>query len=164
MESSISRRGFGQTLGAGMISGLVAPSVSNAADEPRPGAKRMTTRLRELINRPGIVAAPGIYDPVSARIAEALGFEALDLPGSALGYASGVMEPNLCLEDMAEATRRITSVVNIPVVVDVGAGFGEPAHMMRTVRLMENAGASRIHIEDHFHTIRTPYNRCYQIR
>jgi 2-methylisocitrate lyase-like PEP mutase family enzyme len=140
------------------MSGLVAQSVSAAADQPRPSAMRMTTRLRELINRPGIVAAPGIYDPISARIAESLGFEALDLPGSALGYAAGVMEPNLCLEDMAEATRRITSVVNVPVVVDVGAGFGEPAHIMRTVRLLENAGASGIHLEDQFYPKRFHYH------
>ncbi len=158
MKNSISRRGFGKTLGAGMMGGLVAQSASLAADQPRPSAIRMTTRLRELINRPGIVAAPGIYDPISARIAESLGFEALDLPGSALGYASGVMEPNLCLEDMAEATRRITSVVNIPVVVDVGAGFGEPAHMKRTVRLLENAGASGIHLEDQFYPKRFHYH------
>jgi 2-methylisocitrate lyase-like PEP mutase family enzyme len=158
MESSISRRGFGKTLGAGVMGGLVARSASLAADQPSPSAVRMTTRLRELIKRPGIVAAPGIYDPISARIAESLGFEALDVPGSALGYASGVMEPNLCLEDMAEATRRITSVVNIPVVVDVGAGFGEPAHMKRTVRLLENAGASGIHLEDQFYPKRFHYH------
>jgi len=158
MKSSISRRGFGKTLGAGVMSGLVAQSASLAADQPQSSAKRMTTRLRELIKGPGIVAAPGIYDPISARIAESLGFEALDLPGSALGYAAGVMEPNLCLEDMAEATRRITSVVNVPVVVDVGAGFGEPAHIMRTVRLLENAGASGIHLEDQFYPKRFHYH------
>jgi len=158
MGSSMSRRGFGKTLGAGVMGGLVAPSASLAAEETRPSAVRMTTRLRELIKRPGIIAAPGIYDPISARIAESLGFEALDLPGSALGYAAGVMEPNLCLEDMAEATRRITSVVNIPVVVDVGAGFGEPAHMKRTVRLLENAGASGIHLEDQFYPKRFHYH------
>jgi len=140
------------------MGGLVAQSASLAAEETRPPAVRMTTRLRELIKRPGIIAAPGIYDPISARIAESLGFEALDLPGSALGYAAGVMEPNLCLEDMAEATRRITSVVNIPVVVDVGAGFGEPAHMKRTVRLLENAGASGIHLEDQFYPKRFHYH------
>jgi len=158
MKDPISRRGFGKTLGAGVMGGLVAPSASLAAEETRPSAVRMTTRLRELIKRPGIIAAPGIYDPISARIAESLGFEALDLPGSALGYAAGVMEPNLCLEDMAEATRRITSVVNIPVVVDVGAGFGEPAHMKRTVRLLENAGASGIHLEDQFYPKRFHYH------
>lgn len=158
MKTTISRRSFGKTLGVGIAGGLVAQSPSLAADQPRPAAKRMTTLLREMINRPGIVAAPGIYDPISARIAESLGFEALDLPGSALGYASGIMEPNLCLEDMAEATRRITSVVNIPVVVDVGAGFGEPAHMKRTVRLLENAGAAGMHLEDQFYPKRFHYH------
>src|SRR5258708_23545277 len=107
MESSMSRRGFGKTLGAGVMGGMVARSASLAADQPSPLAVRMTTRLRELIKRPGIVAAPGIYDPISARIAESLGFECLDLPGSALGYASGVMEPNPCPEELARATLRI---------------------------------------------------------
>jgi methylisocitrate lyase len=119
----------------------------------------MTTVLRELISRPGILAAPGIFDPISARIAESLGFQVLDLPGSALGYHTTLMEPNLGLEDMLEALRRITSVVNIPVVVDVGAGFGEPAHLLRTVRFLEQAGAAGMHLEDqvypkrfHYHT------------
>jgi methylisocitrate lyase len=119
----------------------------------------MTTVMRELIGKPGIIAAPGIFDPLSAKIAESLGFQALDLPGSALGYETTLMEPNLTLEDMIEATRRITSVVNIPVMVDVGAGFGEPAHILRTVRFLEQAGAAGIHLEDqifpkrfHYHT------------
>jgi len=158
MKASISRRGFGKTLGVGVMSGLIAQTAATAADQTRPAAKRVTTRLRELINRPGIIAAPGVYDPISARIAESLGFEVLDLPGSALGYASGVMEPNLCLEDMAAAARRITSVVNIPVVVDVGAGFGEPAHIAHTVRLLENAGASGMHLEDQYFPKRFHYH------
>src|SRR5689334_8733997 len=159
MESSISRRGFGKTLGAGMLGGLLADSAPALASPQATSAKkRMTTVLRELVKRPGIIAAPGIFDPLSAKIAESLGFLVLDLPGSALGYHTCLMEPNLGLEDMAEATRRITSVVNIPVVVDVGAGFGEPAHMKRTVRLLENAGASGIHLEDQFYPKRFHYH------
>jgi 2-methylisocitrate lyase-like PEP mutase family enzyme len=49
------------------------------------------------------------------------------------------------MENIAAFTRAITSVVNIPVVVDVGAGFGEPAHVVQTVRLLEHAGAAGIH-------------------
>ena len=149
MKASISRRGFGKTIGAGMVGTLVAESSSALAAVPAsPSPKRMTTVMRELISRPGIIAAPGIFDPLSAKIAESLGFLALDLPGSALGYETCLMEPNLGLEDMVEATRRITSVVNIPVMVDVGAGFGEPAHILRTVRFLEQAGAAGIHLED----------------
>ena len=150
MKSSISRRGFGKTVGVSMIGSLVGGGSANALATPPATAspKRMTTVLRELIARPGIIAAPGIFDPISARIAESLGFQVLDLPGSALGYETTLMEPNLGLEDMVEATRRITSVVNIPVVVDVGAGFGDPVHVLRTVRFLEQAGASGIHLED----------------
>jgi methylisocitrate lyase len=160
MSTSISRRGFGKTLSAGVVGSLVTASAEALASPPAAAApKRMTTVLRELISKPGIIAAPGIFDPLSARIAESLGFQALDLPGSALGYETTLMEPNLTLEDMIEATRRITSVVNIPVMVDVGAGFGEPAHILRTVRFLEQAGAAGIHLEDqvypkrfHYHT------------
>jgi 2-methylisocitrate lyase-like PEP mutase family enzyme len=149
MKVSISRRGFGQTLGAGMIGSLVSGSANALSSPAAPASpKRMTTVLRELISRPGIIAAPGIFDPISARIAESLGFLVLDLPGSALGYETTLMEPNLGLEDMVEATRRITSAVNIPVMIDVGAGFGEPAHLLRTVRFLEQAGAAGIHLED----------------
>jgi 2-methylisocitrate lyase-like PEP mutase family enzyme len=151
VSTLISRRGFSKSISAGVIGSLAAASPAAMAAAPAPASaspKRMTTVMRELIKSPGIFAAPGIFDPLSARIAESLEFKALDLPGSALGYHTTLMEPNLTLEDMLEATRRITSVVNIPVMVDVGAGFGEPAHLLRTVRFLEQAGAAGIHLED----------------
>ena len=98
----------------------------------------MSTVLREMLESPGIYAAPGAYDPLSARLAEGIGFKALDLPGSALGYATALMEPNLSLEKVVEATRSITAAVNIPLVVDAGAGFGEPAHVFHMVREFEH--------------------------
>lgn len=159
MKASMSRRGFGQTVGAGVIGSLVSGSTEALASPATPPSpKRMTTVLRELIKRPGIIAAPGIFDPLSARIAESLGFLVLDLPGSALGYETTLMEPNLGLEDMVEALRRITSAVNIPVVVDVGAGFGEPAHMLRTIRFLEQAGAAGMHLEDQVYPKRFHYH------
>ncbi|HUY14594.1 MAG TPA: isocitrate lyase/PEP mutase family protein [Terriglobia bacterium] len=87
-----------------------------------------------------------------------LGFRALDLPGSALGYATCMMEPNLCLENMAEATRAIMCATNTPVVVDVGAGFGEPAHVVHTVRVLEQAGAAGMHLEDQIYPKRFHYH------
>jgi methylisocitrate lyase len=114
--------------------------------------------LREMINAPGIVAAPGVYDPITARIAEQVGFKSLDLPGSALGYATCKMEPNLCLENMVEATSNITRAVSIPLVVDVGAGFGEPAHIVHTVKALEHAGAAGLHLEDQQYPKRFHYH------
>jgi methylisocitrate lyase len=157
----LSRRDFGKSVSVGALGGLAASSVAQLAQAQGTSAqspKRMTTVLHEMIKSPGIIAAPGIYDPITARTAEKIGFRALDLPGSALGYATCMMEPNLNLEDMAAATRAITSVVNIPMVIDVGAGFGEPAHVVHTVRVLEHAGAAGIHLEDQIYPKRFHYH------
>src|SRR5258708_35116210 len=103
MKVSISRRGFGKTLGAGVVGSLVGGSAAMVPPPATASPKRTTTILRELISRKGIIAAPGIFDPMSARIAETLGFQVLDLPSSALGYQTTLMEPNLGLGDMIDA-------------------------------------------------------------
>jgi methylisocitrate lyase len=69
-----------------------------------------------------------------------------------------MMEPNLTLTDMVEATRSIADAVNIPVVVDVGAGFGEPAHVVHMVHLLEKAGAAGVHLEDQIYPKRFHYH------
>ena len=157
----LSRRDFGKSVSVGAL-GLAANSVSELAQaqekKPAQTPKRMTTVLREMIDTPGVIAAPGIYDIFTAKIAEKVGFRALDLPGSALGYATCMMEPNLTLTDMTEAVRGIADAVNIPVVVDVGAGFGEPAHVVHMVHLLEKAGAAGIHLEDQIYPKRFHYH------
>jgi 2-methylisocitrate lyase-like PEP mutase family enzyme len=157
----LSRRDFGKNVSMTALGGLalgpmepLAQAQGNSAQIP----KRMTSVLREMINKPGVIAAPGIYDVITARTAERVGFRALDLPGSALGYATCMMEPNLTLTDMVETTRAITDAVNIPVVVDVGAGFGEPAHVVHMVHLLEKAGAAGIHLEDQIYPKRFHYH------
>lgn len=120
--------------------------------------KRMSAVLREMMANPGLIDSPGVHDPLSARIAEHLGFRCLDLSGFSLAAAWCLPEPLLSLEDVAEATRRITAAVNIPLIVDVGAGYGEPAHVVHTVRSFENAGAAGFHIEDQIYPKRFHYH------
>jgi 2-methylisocitrate lyase-like PEP mutase family enzyme len=121
--------------------------------------KPMTAVFREMLRRPGIIHAPIAYDPLTARIAEKVGFRALDLGGYALGSVSCVPEPLLSLTEVVEATRRITAVVHIPLMVDGGAGYGDPLHVVRTVRELERAGAAAIHIEDQVYPKRAHYHR-----
>jgi 2-methylisocitrate lyase-like PEP mutase family enzyme len=157
----VSRRDFGKSMALGMVGGLVGGSAISAAKAQNSVTKvpkRMSTTLREMLNEPGIFMSPGVYDPITARIAERAGFKVLDLAGSGLGYVTTMMEPNLCLEDMAEATRGITGAVNIPLIIDAGAGFGEPAHVYHTVRVLEHAGAAGIHIEDQIYPKRFHYH------
>src|SRR5437868_8125997 len=110
--------------------------------------KRMTTVFREMLAAPEIIHAPIAYDPLSARIAQRVGFRCLDLVCYALGASSCVPEPLLSLEEVLIATRRITAAVEIPLMVDGGAGFGDPTHVIRAIRELERAGAAAVHIED----------------
>jgi methylisocitrate lyase len=119
----------------------------------------MTTLFQELLKSPGIIHAPITYDPLGAKIAEQVGFCALDIGGYALGASFCVPEPLLSLEEIAMATRRITGAVSIPVMVDGGAGYGDAVHVMRTVQHLEQAGAAAVHIEDQVFPKRVHYHK-----
>jgi methylisocitrate lyase len=105
-------------------------------------------RLRELLNKPGFINALGIWDSYTARVAESLGIQCVHLGGYQLGAHLVVSEPLTTLTEVCNTVRYITSAVKIPLVVDAGAGFGEPLHVMRAVREIERAGAAGLHIED----------------
>jgi 2-methylisocitrate lyase-like PEP mutase family enzyme len=121
--------------------------------------KRMTTVFRDMLRSPGIIHAPIAYDPLTAKIAERVGFRCLDLGGYALGASCCVPEPLLSLEEVAAATRRITAAVAIPLMVDGGAGYGDATHVIRTVQELERAGAAAIHIEDQVYPKRVHYHK-----
>ncbi len=106
------------------------------------------TELRRLISR-GMVVTPGVFNGISALIAEKHGFRALYLSGS--GVAGGMGLPDLSLtslSDVVEEVRRIKLVSGLPLIVDVDTGFGEVLNVERTLKEIERAGASAIHIED----------------
>ena len=119
----------------------------------------MPSAFRELMQKPGIMHAPIAYDPLTARIAEQAGFQCLDIGGYALGASACVPEPLLSLEEVAMSTRRIAAAVNIPLMIDAGAGYGDPTHVIRTVQELERAGAAAIHIEDQVYPKRIHYHK-----
>jgi 2-methylisocitrate lyase-like PEP mutase family enzyme len=79
--------------------------------------------------------------------------------GFDLGAHLATSEPLLCLEEVVRAARYITAAINIPLIVDAGAGFGEPLHVMRTVREIESAGAAGINLEDQIFPKRAHYHK-----
>ncbi|HKU70209.1 MAG TPA: isocitrate lyase/PEP mutase family protein [Burkholderiales bacterium] len=115
--------------------------------------------FRALMARPKFIPALGIWDPYTARVAEALGMECVHIGGYQLGTHYVTSEPLLTLTELATTTRYVTSAVKIPVIVDAGAGFGEPLHVMRCVRELEKAGAAGIHIEDQIYPKRAHYHK-----
>jgi methylisocitrate lyase len=76
-----------------------------------------------------------------------------------MGASTGTTEPLMSLEDVAQIARGITMHTNLPLMVDAGAGWGEPVHVMHTVRTLEQAGASSIHIEDQSYPKRLHYHK-----
>jgi len=116
-------------------------------------------KFRELMAGPRFILALGVWDPYTARVAEALGIQCVHIGGYQLGAHYVTSEPLLTLTELANTTRYVTSAVRIPVVVDAGAGFGEPLHVMRTVRELERAGAVCIHIEDQIYPKRVHYHK-----
>ena len=116
-------------------------------------------KFRELMARPRFIPALGIWDPYTARVAESLGIECVHLGGYQLGAHYVTSEPLLTLTELATTTRYITSAVRIPLIVDAGAGYGEPLHVMRAVREIEKAGAAGLHIEDQIYPKRAHYHK-----
>jgi 2-methylisocitrate lyase-like PEP mutase family enzyme len=106
--------------------------------------------LRERLRRPGIVLAPGIFDALSGLLAERAGFEALYLSGASIAYTrhGGPDIGLMTLTEVADTMGAIRERVSVPVIVDGDTGFGNALNVMRTVRLLERAGASAIQLED----------------
>ncbi len=110
----------------------------------RPGEE-----LRKLLKQPGIIVAPGVFNPATALLVEKMGFRAAYLSGAALTGSLAMPDLGIItLSELASMTRYITRVVRIPLIVDADTGFGEAINVVRTVRELEDAGAAAVQIED----------------
>ena len=106
--------------------------------------------LRARLSRPPILLAPGIYDPLTALIAEKAGFEALYVSGAAIAYTR-LGRPDIGLVSMSEVIETVGLIrdrVGAHLVVDADTGYGNALNVERAIRLLERAGANAIQIED----------------
>lgn len=106
--------------------------------------------LRDRLAQPGIIVTPGVYDCLSAKLVERAGFDVVAVSGAALS-ASIIGVPDLGLltqTEMIDRVRNIVNSVNIPVMADGETGFGGVLNVMRTARLLEQAGVAGYFIED----------------
>ncbi len=108
----------------------------------------MTLQQRLALPRP--LLAPGVYDALSALVAEQAGFEALYLSGASIAYSRlGRSDIGLTTaSEVAQTLALITDRVRVPVIVDADTGFGNALNTQRTVREFERAGAAMIQLED----------------
>ena len=109
-----------------------------------------TTRVQAVLDEVGSLAFPGIYDTLSAKIAEKVGFPMAFVSGYSLA-ASTIGEPDFGLltqTEVVERARQICGSVNIPVIVDADTGYGNPLNVYRTVKDLIAAGAAGCFLED----------------
>jgi len=110
----------------------------------------MATRIEQLLKELGSIAFPGIFDTLSAKIAERVGFPMGFVSGYSVA-ATSIGEPDMGLltqTELIDRARRICMSVKIPVIVDADTGYGNPLNVHRTVNELIAAGAAGCFLED----------------
>lgn len=106
--------------------------------------------FRAILSGKDVIRPGSVYDPISARIAEDVGFE-LGLFGGSAASLTILGDPDLLLitlSELAEQVRRVCRAGRIPVLVDADHGYGNALNVRRTVQELESAGAAGLTIED----------------
>ncbi len=113
-------------------------------------ATTLAHRVVTARDRRAPLVLPGVYDALSARLAEAAGFEAIYLTGAGLANARfGVPDIGLVtLDGLVDHVAAIDDVVDAALVVDADTGFGNAVNVTHAVRRLERAGADAIQLED----------------
>jgi len=106
--------------------------------------------MRELLARDGCLTLPGVYDGISARMADTMGFEALYMTGyGAVASSLGVADAGVAsYTEMLDRVRVIAGAIRVPLIADGDTGYGGLLNVERTVRGYAAAGAAGIQIED----------------
>ena len=112
--------------------------------------KNKISLKRQIENKDNILVLPGVYDALSAKVAEQAGFDAMFQTG--YGSSAAILGmPDYGFLNAAETTQnadRIVHSVNAQVIVDADTGYGNPLTVWRLVRELESLGAAGIFLED----------------
>jgi methylisocitrate lyase len=112
-----------------------------------PATKRAT--LRERLASGELLRVPGAFNPLSARLVQAKGFDGVYVSGAVVAADLGL--PDIGLTTASEVALRagqVARMTDLPTLVDADTGFGEPMNVARTVQALEDAGVAGCHIED----------------
>lgn len=109
-----------------------------------------TDKLKDLLNKPGIITLPGCYDAMSAKLIERAGFSGTFMSGFMVSAARiGMPDTGLIsYNEMLDQGRNIASAISIPVIGDGDTGYGNAINVKRTVDGYAQAGMACVMIED----------------
>ena len=110
---------------------------------------KSTSRLRQMLNQPEMIVAPGAYDGISARLVEQAGFSAVYMTGAGTSLSRGFPDFGLLgMSEMVDNAAVMVRTVGIPLIADADTGYGNELNVTRTLREFEGRGVAGIHIED----------------
>ena len=105
--------------------------------------------LRSVLAADAFVPAPGVYDALSARLAQRAGFAAAYASGGSIVRSLGLPDLGLAtLTEMATRFAQIAGAIDIPVIADGDTGFGNELNITRTVHILEQTRIAAVHFED----------------
>jgi methylisocitrate lyase len=110
----------------------------------------MNTRVHQVLAKNGSIVFPGVYDTLSAKIVQRVGFPMSFISGYSVA-ATAIGEPDMGLltqTEIVERARRVCGSVSIPIIVDADTGYGNPLNVIRTVNELIAAGAAGCFLED----------------
>lgn len=110
----------------------------------------MLASLSQRIRQRRLIVAPGVYDLISVKVADAVGFEALYMTGyGTVGAAYGLPDAGLATyTEMLDRVRTMAQASATPLIADADTGYGGLLNVQRTVQGYEAAGAAAIQLED----------------
>jgi methylisocitrate lyase len=115
---------------------------------PAPASSKRR-RLRSALAAGGLLRMPGAYSPLVARLLEEQGWDGVYISGSVVAADLGLPDIGLTsLHEVVGRGRQIARVTDLPALLDVDTGFGEPMNLARTVQEVEDAGVAALHLED----------------
>lgn len=113
--------------------------------------RQKRARLREILADSKGAIAPGITDPIFARLAADCGYSAAHLSGNAIHKSFCLPDRNLLtVAEIASRTAQIADVTNLPLIVDCGPAAKQMGVIARAVRSLERAGAAALRFEDSY--------------
>jgi len=93
--------------------------------------------------------APGAYDPLTARLVQLAGFEAVYVTGGGISRSQGYPDMGLLtMTENVQVLARVVDAVDIPVIADMDTGYGIAVNVVRAMREYDRTGVAGFHIED----------------
>ncbi|MQG03751.1 MAG: isocitrate lyase/PEP mutase family protein, partial [SAR202 cluster bacterium] len=105
--------------------------------------------LKTLLKSGAAIPVPGVNDPLTAILADRIGFRCIYFSGAAFSASLGIPDIGLfSIDQLIDSVRWVTRSTNLPLIVDIDTGFGEAVNVVRVIKELEYLGVAAVQLED----------------